>query len=42
MCDHRRAWNRPLHALTLATLHNMYFMNDLMRRIREKIMRDEL
>ena len=33
--------NEPL-ALTLASIHNIYYMNHLMRDMREKILRDEL
>ena len=33
--------NEPL-ALTLASLHNIYYMNHLMRDMRAKILRDEL
>jgi len=33
--------NEPLFA-TLATTHNLYFMNNLMKDIRERIMKDEI
>ena len=33
--------NEPL-ALTLASLHNIYYMNHLMRELRGRIMRDEI
>lgn len=33
--------SEPL-ALTLASLHNIYYMNHMMRDMRERIMRDEL
>ena len=33
--------NEPL-ALTLASLHNIYYMNHLMKELRGKIMRDEI
>jgi len=33
--------NEPLYA-TLATMHNLFFMNNMMKDIREKIMRDEM
>ena len=33
--------NEPL-ALTLASLHNIYYMNHLMRELRGRILRDEI